>query len=71
MTNRIPSRVPLKLEKHLVKSIADSPRIMHKPEVLNMGAEGLEPSRPYSQQILSLLRLPFRHAPSNSGLPDQ
>jgi hypothetical protein len=28
-----------------------------------MGAEGLEPSRPYSQQILSLLRLPFRHAP--------
>lgn len=28
-----------------------------------MGAEGLEPSRPYDQQILSLLRLPFRHAP--------
>jgi hypothetical protein len=28
-----------------------------------MGAEGLEPSRPYGQQILSLLRLPFRHAP--------
>jgi hypothetical protein len=35
-----------------------------------MGAEGLEPSRPYSQQILSLLRLPFRHAPLNSGIPD-
>jgi hypothetical protein len=28
-----------------------------------MGAEGLEPSRPYDQQILNLLRLPFRHAP--------
>ena len=29
-----------------------------------MGAEGLEPSRPYDQQILNLLRLPFRHAPN-------
>ena len=28
-----------------------------------MGAEGLEPSQPCDQQILSLVRLPFRHAP--------
>ena len=34
-----------------------------KAKFLAMGAEGLEPSRPCSQRILSPLRLPFRHAP--------
>ena len=36
-----------------------------------MGAEGLEPSRPYDQQILNLLRLPFRHAPETLPKPDR
>jgi hypothetical protein len=31
--------------------------------IFMMGAEGLEPSRPCDQRILSPLRLPFRHAP--------
>ncbi len=29
-----------------------------------VGLAGLEPARPYGQQILSLQRLPFRHRPS-------
>ena len=29
-----------------------------------MGVEGLEPSRPIDQQILSLLCLPFHHTPT-------
>gem|GEM_PF-3321493 len=28
-----------------------------------VGPAGLEPARPYGQQILSLQRLPFRHGP--------
>jgi hypothetical protein len=28
-----------------------------------VGREGLEPSRPFGQEILSLQRLPFRHRP--------
>ncbi len=28
-----------------------------------VGLAGLEPARPYGQQILSLQRLPFRHRP--------
>ncbi len=29
-----------------------------------VGLAGLEPARPYGQQILSLQRLPFRHRPN-------
>lgn len=29
-----------------------------------VGEEGVEPSRPCGQQILSLSRLPFRHSPT-------
>ena len=31
--------------------------------ILFLGVEGLEPSRPFGQQILSLLCLPFHHTP--------
>ena len=34
-----------------------------------MGVEGLEPSRPKSQQILSLLCLPFHHTPNSQAAP--
>jgi hypothetical protein len=34
-----------------------------------MGVEGLEPSRPSSQQILSLLCLPFHHTPNSQAAP--
>ena len=33
-----------------------------------VGLAGLEPARPYGQQILSLQRLPFRHRPTISVL---
>ena len=33
-----------------------------------MQVEGLEPSRGYPRQILSLLRLPFRHTCNNAYL---
>ena len=36
-----------------------------KPEVFYMPAVGLEPTRSCLQQILSLPRLPFRHAGAN------
>ena len=32
--------------------------------ILFLGVEGLEPSRPFGQQILSLLCLPFHHTPT-------
>ena len=34
-----------------------------------MGVEGLEPSRPSSQQILSLLCIPFHHTPNPQAAP--
>jgi hypothetical protein len=36
--------------------------------ILLVRARGLEPPRPYGQQILSLPRLPFRHARRAAGL---
>ena len=37
--------------------------------ILFLGVEGLEPSRPFGQQILSLLCLPFHHTPKFKATP--
>ena len=58
--------ITLQSEKNLGNNtLASFPRFLPAKGV--MPAAGLEPARGYPQQILSLHRLPFRHA----GLPSQ
>ena len=44
-------------------------QLLWKSKKCNLGVEGLEPSRPISQQILSLLCLPFHHTPKFKATP--
>lgn len=55
------STIKLEMLNYLTHEEIGLPTLRRKKMV---GLAGLEPARPYGQQILSLQRLPFRHRPN-------